>query len=257
MTFVRTKVTKRRWGDPRPPLFIQSVCIEADTAQPPNYHTLRASDLRRVSGRTSAVALLKGQANLIFCVGPPAPIEPCTGFRHQKTEMSLSPRAVRRSAQRTAPITRGQRPCGDSVATGFLPCRRPIGQKRGPGRPRRRFGYFAAEGKVTRAGARNTPKQPEGLIKGDSEDPSSDTPLAAGLRQQIISSWREPLLPYCPPTWTNRTLDAETTRFFCGNLSTFFLSAVEMFPDCVILNLYGKIMGKKFPFSEVSLWQKS
>ncbi len=188
VTFVRTKVTKRRWGNPRPPLFIQSVCIEADTAQPPNYHTLRASDLRRVSGRTSAVALLKGQANLIFCVGPPAPIEPCTGFRHQKTEMSLSPRAVRRSAQRTAPITRGQRPCGDSVATGFLPCRRPIGQKRGPGRPRRRFGYFAAEGKVTRAGARNTPKQPEGLIKGDSEDLSSDTPLAAGLRQQIISS---------------------------------------------------------------------
>ena len=132
-----------------------------------------------------------------------------------------------------------------------------LGKHWGPGCPRRRFGYFAAEGKVTRAGARNTPKQPEGLIKGDSEDPSSDTPLAAGLRQQIISSWREPLLPYCPPTWTNRTLDAETTRFFCGNLSTFFLSAVEMFPDCVILNLYGKIMGKKFPFSEVSLWQKS
>ena len=109
VTFVRTKVTKKRWGTPRPPLFIQSVCIEADTSQPPNYHTLRASDLRRVSGRTSAVALLKGQANLIFCVGPPAPIGPCTGFRHQKIEMSLIPRAVRRSGQRTAPITRGQR----------------------------------------------------------------------------------------------------------------------------------------------------
>ena len=35
--------------------------------------------------------------------------------------------------------------------------------KRGPGEPRRRFGYFAAEGKVTRAGARKIPKQPEVL----------------------------------------------------------------------------------------------
>ena len=174
VTFVRTKVTKKRWGDPRPPLFIQSVCIEADTSQPPNFHTLRASDLRLVFCPTSPDGLLKGEANLIFCVGPPAPIGPCTGFRHQKIEMSLIPRAVRRSAQRTAPITRGHRPCGDSVATGFLPCRRPIEQKRGPGCPRRRFGYFAAEGKVTRAGARNTPKQPEGLIKGDSEGLSSD-----------------------------------------------------------------------------------
>ena len=31
-----------------------------------------------------------------------------------------------------------------------------LGKKGGPGSPRRRFGYFAAEGKVTRAGARNT-----------------------------------------------------------------------------------------------------
>ena len=35
--------------------------------------------------------------------------------------------------------------------------------KRGPGEPRRRFGYFAAEGKVTRAGARKIPKQLEVL----------------------------------------------------------------------------------------------
>ena len=133
-----------------------------------------------------------------------------------------------------------------------------LGKHWGPGCPRRRFGYFAAEGKVTRAGARNTPKQPEGLIKGDSEDLSSDKiPSPPGTSSKSFPPGRKPLLPYCPPTWTNRTLDAETTPFFCGNLSTFFLSAVEMFPDCVILNLYGKIMGKKFPFSEVSLWQKS
>ena len=44
----------------------------------------------------------------------------------------------------------------------------------GPGSPRRRFGYFAAEGKVTRAGARNNLKQPKILIKRSSEDVSSD-----------------------------------------------------------------------------------
>ena len=38
-----------------------------------------------------------------------------------------------------------------------------LGKKGGPGSPRRRFGYFAAEGKVTRAGARKIPKQPEVL----------------------------------------------------------------------------------------------
>ena len=30
-----------------------------------------------------------------------------------------------------------------------------------------------------------------------------------------------------------------------------------MRPDCVILNLYSVILGKKFPFSEVSPWEKS
>ena len=57
---------------------------------------------------------------------------------------------------------------------GVFPDTGRLDKQRGPGCPRRRFGYFAAEGKVTRAGARNTPKQPEGLIKGDSEGLSSD-----------------------------------------------------------------------------------
>ena len=51
-----------------------------------------------------------------------------------------------------------------------------LGKHWGPGCPRRRFGYFADEGKVTRAGARNTPEQPEELIKRHSEEPSSDQP---------------------------------------------------------------------------------
>ena len=59
-----------------------------------------------------------------------------------------------------------------------------LGKHWGPGCPRRRFGYFAAEGKVTRAGARNTPEQPEELIKRHSEEPSSDHPPAAEVRRQ-------------------------------------------------------------------------
>ena len=131
VTFVRTNVTKRRWGDPRPPLFIQSVCIEADTSQPPNYHTLRASDLRRVSGRTSAVALLKGQANLIFCVGPPAPIGPYTGFRHPKNRNVPYPEG--RQAKCAAHRTDYEGPAAPHRLSGcaeFL-CRRPIGLKKG------------------------------------------------------------------------------------------------------------------------------
>ena len=115
----------------RPPLFIQSVCIEADTSQPPNYHTLRASDLRRVSGRTSAVALLKGQANLIFCVGPPAPIGPYTGFRHQKNRNVPYPEG--RQAKCAAHRTDYEGPAAPHRLSGcaeFL-CRRPIGLKKG------------------------------------------------------------------------------------------------------------------------------
>ena len=131
VTFVRTKVTKRRWGDPRPPLFIQSVCIEADTSQPPNYHTLRASDLRLVFCPTSPDGLLKGEANLIFCVGPPAPIGPCTGFRHQKNRNVPYPEG--RQAKWAAHCTDYEGPPALWRFSGnwvFL-CRRPIGLKKG------------------------------------------------------------------------------------------------------------------------------
>ena len=55
---------KNRWGDPRPPYFVQLVWMKFATAVPLNHRFLRASDLRRVSGPASAVALLKGQMNL-------------------------------------------------------------------------------------------------------------------------------------------------------------------------------------------------
>ena len=48
------------------PAFAQLVCISFDTGQPLNFCPL-ASDLRRGSRPASAVALLKGQANLFLC----------------------------------------------------------------------------------------------------------------------------------------------------------------------------------------------
>ena len=86
-----------------------------------------------------------------------------------------------------------------------------LGKHWGPGCPRRRFGYFAAEGKVTRAGARNTPKQPARLMKVIRRHPPPPAPGGASPakthgagpggpapNQQILSralprrGWRRP-----------------------------------------------------------------
>ena len=57
------------------PLLAQKVCIEIDSVLPQNQRFLRAYDLWRVSRPASAVALLKGEANLIFCDELPGAIE--------------------------------------------------------------------------------------------------------------------------------------------------------------------------------------
>ena len=43
VTFVRTKVTKRRWGDPRPPFFAQSDACKEDARLPLNFHKASGS----------------------------------------------------------------------------------------------------------------------------------------------------------------------------------------------------------------------
>ena len=87
-------------------------------------------------------------------------------------ETPLSPRAVRRSGIPTAPITRGQRPNGNSVATRYLPCRRPIRQNGVQGLPGALLGTFPAREKYPARGCGNP--QAESLIKRHSEEPSSD-----------------------------------------------------------------------------------
>ena len=59
-TFGRPKVDGKTAKTKVLESFAQSVCIGFDPAQPLNHKILRASDLRRVSGLTSADALLKG-----------------------------------------------------------------------------------------------------------------------------------------------------------------------------------------------------
>ena len=79
------------------------------------------------------------------------------------SEPSLIPRGDSRSRMPTAPITRGQRPYRNSVATGY----QNLGasdwiNKGGLGSPQRRFGHFFAEEKVTRARAGEARQQSTG-----------------------------------------------------------------------------------------------
>ena len=181
-TFVRTKVNRKSAKTKVLDSFVQSVCIRFDTAQPLNF-CLLASDLHRVSCPASAVALLKGEANLGFYNELPAPVATTQAPTRKKKQPSTrgATAEVRKSPHR---LRRSRRPAEIQWLPGIFLAGVRLGKKRGPGCPRRRFGYFAAEGKVTRAGARNLPCQPGGLKKRHSEDPSSDkTPRRLGRRQ--------------------------------------------------------------------------
>ena len=105
---------------------------------PLNQHLL-ASDLRRVSCPASAVALLKGQANLV-------PLPNClrlfkrrSGLPQQKKK---PPSARGPSGEVRSPPHRlrgGQRPCSISVAARYQIRYRPIGQIKGAGVSPARF----------------------------------------------------------------------------------------------------------------------
>ena len=129
---------KNRWGDPRPPLFSQSVGIGFDATQPLNQKILRASDLGQVSRPASAVALLKGQINL-FSATNYLLLWEARGFSIAKTAKPLSPRAVRRSPADLRTDYEG--PAGQRYFSGnrVSPLQASDWTNRGPGEPRRRF----------------------------------------------------------------------------------------------------------------------
>ena len=104
-------------GDTPDPVFAQSDALRLDPAQLLNQLILRASDLYRVSCRTSADALLKGEANLMFCDKLPASVETASSPASKKKQPSARGPSGE-VQQSTAPITRGQQASGNSAATG-------------------------------------------------------------------------------------------------------------------------------------------
>ena len=155
---------------------------------------------------------MKGEANLIFCVGPPAPIGPYTGFRHQKQKCPLS----RGSSGEVGSAPHRLREDSGAASSPWL---RRISlqasdwaEKGGLGSPPAPFGDFCAYkshpgsgggapvGKYPGSGRpRQKRTQPEGLIKGDSEDPSSDKiPSPPGSGSKSFPPEGKPLLPIAP-----------------------------------------------------------
>ena len=90
--FPRRKSDQNAAGDTPDPAFVQSVGIRFAAALPLN-QCLLASDLRRAAYPASAVALLKGEANLGFYDTLPAPIGDAPAPISEQ-ETTLIPRAV-------------------------------------------------------------------------------------------------------------------------------------------------------------------
>ena len=147
VTFCTHKKSPKKRRETRTPFFAQPVGIRFAAAQPLSQFLL-ASDLQRVSRPTSAVALLKGEANLRFFAGhlrlwerffPPA--RSPRGAAAAAYATNMPPACLLNAAGPTGEVrdpphrlrsSRRQR--GISVATGHLPCRRPVEQSGGPAR---------------------------------------------------------------------------------------------------------------------------
>ena len=159
------KYPKGRWGDPgpghpllafgqftlQPPFFIQSDTYKGDTRLPLNFCRACGHLVTGAVGYALRLTALGLKVASCFADGSRS-----VSRRRRKHDIETKIRlplqkAVRRSPTRSPPQIGCPKESGRFCGCAASSPEASDWENRGPGCPRRRFGYFAAEGKVTRA----------------------------------------------------------------------------------------------------------